>query len=199
MIPTHDEQRACSLSGDGTFRFWLSCWWAPGPLLAWLMLNPASATDVETDLTFQRVRHFTKAWGFPGFVIVNVVPFRTPCPFEMWRWLERAPDDHPALLRNLDEIQFAGELAGSCVVAFGAAAGRANIPGRRQWLTAAVDAFAPDIDATDLDAQRRIVRPTKCLGHSKDGWPMHPMARGKARIANDQTPVTWRRTVLGDR
>lgn len=183
------ETRDCHLSDDGLFRFSLSCYWEFGRPLAWLMLNPATATHVEDDLTFRRVRHFTKLWGFGGFTIVNVIPFRTACPWQMWKWFDSVRDDDLALIRNLDTIRTIASIARLRVVAFGCGADRADHPRRRQWLTAAVTAFTTE---THHACDQR----PHCLATTQGGWPTHPMARGKTRIPDDARPHPWSHPML---
>lgn len=43
-------------------------------------INPSSANENRSDPTIDRVEKLTKAWGFDGFVMLNLYPIRTPEP-----------------------------------------------------------------------------------------------------------------------
>jgi hypothetical protein len=61
-----------------TLRRTLSYRWAPAPMqwAVWLMLNPSTARPDHHDQTTLRITHFTRAWGYGGWIIVNLYPFR---------------------------------------------------------------------------------------------------------------------------
>jgi hypothetical protein len=163
-IARHAEVSAC-----GTFRWTLRRRWGAGPEVCWLMLNPSDADGMRDDPTVWQVVAFTDAWGFRAFTIVNLYPFRSPSPADLWRW--RAPygaDVIDAMAEN--EMRAVAALSGAAmmVAAFGAI--------DRGWgdLGGLLSAM--------LGPDPRQARPWHCIGTTKDGWPKHPLARGVHRV-----------------
>lgn len=74
------ERSDAVLSDCGRYRYTLSRWWADGPRLAWVMLNPSTADAEVDDPTIRRVRGFTQRLGFPGFTVVNLFALRATDP-----------------------------------------------------------------------------------------------------------------------
>lgn len=171
---------------DGLFRFSLFRRWDRArPWTAWLMCNPSTADAEEDDPTVRRVVHFSKRVGGGGALIVNVWPFRTPYPTDLWPALRRGDVSQEAIQRNLAAIRDAADKAFNGFVAFGAE------PARRypDAVAVALEAFAP--------ARVSPWRPM-CLGTNPDGFPLHPLARGKFAIPNDREPVLWERPSVLD-
>jgi hypothetical protein len=52
-------------------------------LVAWCMLNPSTADERVLDPTLRRCEGFTRAWGYDGFVIVNLFAWRATDPREL--------------------------------------------------------------------------------------------------------------------
>src|SRR3546814_3011076 len=59
--PSDDMERHADFNADRTCRYSLSCRWAPGPLAAWLLTNPAKASSDRSDQTFLRVHPFARS------------------------------------------------------------------------------------------------------------------------------------------
>lgn len=79
------NNRTAVFSADKTYRYALSYYWnANAPQLCWVMCNPSSADGEKDDPTTRKVTYFTKAWGFGGWVIVNVYAYRAVSPALMW-------------------------------------------------------------------------------------------------------------------
>lgn len=167
-------ERNAELSDCGRFRFSLRRSWGAGPVAAWLMLNPSTADAELDDPTLRRCMDFSAQWGMTGVVVVNVFPFRSPDPKVLWAWLN-AIDDEPdaaAIATNLRRIHAASNEAALRVVGFGAEA-----PQRApEHLTRALEAFGAG---------------AMCLGTNANGWPLHPMARGKSRVPSYAKPTIW--------
>ena len=174
---------------DGTLRTRIRRWWVPAPKrwVAWLMLNPSKAGAARNDPTALRVTHFSRAWGFDGWIGVNMIPYIASKPAEMWRWFdwERNGPDWIArddLAVNLSNIEKAARAASLRVVAFGAE----PMARCQHWVNECLEQFCQPIDNPgDGDGELR------CLGLTKAGAPIHPMARGRHRVPDDAKPVLW--------
>jgi hypothetical protein len=167
-------ERAAAISRCGRYRWWLRRKWSAGPAVLWVMLNPARADAARDDPTIKRVIHFSRSWGFGAATVVNLYPFRSTQPAECRAWVA---SDRAALSRIRRNDKAIAELAGdmaAVVVAWG------SVP----W----AKARAADV-ATKL--ARIGVPPPYCLGTTADGSPLHPMARGRLRIADDRAPIVW--------
>lgn len=105
-------------SEDRRRRFLLSAWWAPGPRLTWIMLNPSLAgSDAHRDHldpTLRRVRDFTAAAGWAGFDVVNLYTLISPDPSALG-------DEFPAILAGTDRqwLEDAAAAGGPLVAAWG--------------------------------------------------------------------------------
>ena len=169
---------------EGDFRWSLKRTWSRGkPRAAWLMCNPSTADGLVDDPTIRRVMAFSAAAGCGSAIVVNVFPLRTPYPADLWPRL--ADLDEEAIRRNFEAIDQGARKAAIRFVAFGAE------PYNR----------APEItvQAGRLFALRDGHQsPAVALGVGKDGWPLHPLARGKSAIRNGTTPVRWRFPVAVD-
>lgn len=53
--------------------------------IAWVLLNPSTATETEDDPTIRRVQGFSRAWGYSEAVIVNVYALRSTDPKGLWQ------------------------------------------------------------------------------------------------------------------
>jgi len=180
-------------AGSGT-RTKLARWWGPVEAernwLPWIMLNPSTATGVANDPTLRRIIAFSHRWGFNGLVVVNVYPFRTPSPRELSSivlgWDKRGDwwvrDE---IWRNIDFI--AGELVefDAAMVAWGAPAGALAFE-TELWTENLFDRV------NDPDGPRKETLKLWCLGTTKGGDPVHPLARGKHRVPDDIRPVRYR-------
>jgi hypothetical protein len=172
---------------DRTLRREIRRWWTDEPIAwaAWLMLNPSNATERTDDLTALRVTQFTARWGYGGWIGVNLYPFIASKPAQMWRWADwksggpewSVRDD---LAANLEDIERVARLASLRIVAFGAE------PIRRDpaWLEQCLEAFQ---QPADRGGDERLF----CLSMTKHGQPLHPLARGKHRVADTAPPFLW--------
>lgn len=185
---------AAKTFGSAKFSFERTCrneirrWWVEKPTrwVAWLMLNPSDAGEKKNDPTALRVTHFTRAWGFDGWIGVNVYPLISSTQLEMWRWVDwenNGPDWYArdAIHHNVEFIEAAGREASLRMAAFGAQ------PSERDdgWLEECLEAFQ---QPSNVGAGEML----HCLGTNKTGQPLHPMARGKWRVPDDRRPILWR-------
>ncbi|MBE9639029.1 DUF1643 domain-containing protein [Salipiger pacificus] len=134
----------------GTYRYGLERVWqdAPGPLLLWIMLNPARADERRNDPTIARCQRRAQALGFGGMRIANLFAFRAPTPADLRRAeAPVGPENDPLLLR------WHGEAAMTLV---GWGLHGAHL-GRGAEVTA------------------RLTGPLHVLGLTKGGHPRHPL------------------------
>jgi hypothetical protein len=176
-------KKAAEISPCKLYRWTLSREWSDAPKACWVMCNPSWADHEDDDPTIRRVIHFTKEWGFGGFTVVNLYPFRSPSPTECRAWAAwegRGPDwsARDALQRNEALVAGLSKQAGIVVAAWGAVAWDGDHVERIvECITSGAEPF-PDI---------------YCLGVTASGAPKHPMARGTHRIPDTQQPVLWRK------
>ena len=52
-------------------------------LLRWILMNPSLADTFELDNTLKIVAELTRAWGYFGFVVLNLKAFVSPYPLEV--------------------------------------------------------------------------------------------------------------------
>jgi hypothetical protein len=182
---------SAKFAADRTLRLQIRRWWVPEPKrwVAWLMLNPSDAGENRNDPTAHRVTHFSQAWGYDGWIGVNLYPFISSTPPEMWSWANwqahgPAWDVRDALLGNLAEIEEVARASALRMVAFGAS----PVYHDEGWLEQCLEAFGQPANDAASDEQ------LYCLGVNATGQPLHPMARGKMRVPDSATPVLWTRT-----
>lgn len=48
--------------------------------IVWLMLNPSTADESQLDPTLRRVAAFSRGWGYPGFIVLNLFAYRSTEP-----------------------------------------------------------------------------------------------------------------------
>lgn len=185
-----DIKGSASFSNDGTLRIQIRRWWVPEPKnwAAWLMTNPSVAGPKRNDPTALRVTHFTRQAGCDGWIGVNLYPFISSTPQEMWEWASwqehgQAWEVRDALLANLETIEAAARESVLRMVAFGAAPVVRDEP----WLEQCLEAFGQPADRKDADER------FYCLGLNSTGQPLHPLARGKMRVPDSQKPILWER------
>ena len=106
--PSDSEAGARYLSPSGALvasetahraRLWRR--WAPGPRVAFVGLNPSTATAEVTDRTFSRCLGYARSWGFGGLEMLNLWPIRSTDPAGLWEALER-PEDRAWMERGAD-------------------------------------------------------------------------------------------------
>lgn len=168
-------ERGAEFSPFGHYRYTLTRRWGDGPTALWIGTNPSVADTERDDPTILRETHFSRSWGYGGFVKVNLYPIVTPDMATCRIWAAGAAPG------CTDEVS--AELARNATVIV------------REAKTAAIVMAAWGAIAWDDDWVRCIVRainrPLYCLGTTANGAPIHPMARGVHRVPNDQQPVLW--------
>lgn len=132
------------------YRYALSRSWSQGDCIAWIMLNPSTATADEDDPTIRRCIAFSRAWHFGRLLIVNIYALRSTDPAGLWTV------DDPVGPDNDEHIRAAIRQATRVVCAWGANA-------------------EPDRSAHVLELVRSLERVPHCLGTTKAGEPRHPL------------------------
>lgn len=176
--PVNDDKGA-TFNADRTHRY--RCWrtWdADLPPLAWLMLNPSTADERVLDPTLKRVRAFSIAWGFGGFEVWNLWSLRSTDPKGLWARLRER--DQQAPFRTLQEpfnanvIAILAELPRfrDAVCAWGDFSGCPT--SMRPMAENVAGAIASTVAPDGMNLW--------CLGRTKSGQPIHPLARGKHRV-----------------
>jgi hypothetical protein len=112
-------------------------------------LNPSTADETRLDATLTRILRFSLAWGFNGFIMLNLFGYRATNPRE----LRRIPD--PAGPENDYWIEDSASKAELIVVAWGTL-------GRFR-------------DRAETVAGRLSARKLYCVGVTGDGSPRHPL------------------------
>lgn len=143
-------------SGCEAYRYALTRVWGAGPKLAFVLLNPSTASEVQNDPTVERCERRARAMGFGGFRVVNIFAYRATDPRQM-----RAQAD-PVGPRNDAALREALIWADQVICGWG---GHGAHLGRG----AAVEALL-----------RAGVGPLFHLGLTKDGQPKHPLYIGYA-------------------
>ncbi|KQS33991.1 DUF1643 domain-containing protein [Dyadobacter sp. Leaf189] len=74
-------EAGAEISECGQYRYKLwRIWDKRKPLILWIMHNPSKADSVSDDPTINRVTDFSKRWGFGGFYVGNLFPYRETNP-----------------------------------------------------------------------------------------------------------------------
>jgi hypothetical protein len=130
------------------------------PLIAarrmqWIGLNPSTADENELDNTLRRVRAFSLAAGFGGFIMTNVFAWRATKPADMKKQPDPIGPENDAWLMRVAE---------RCEAHVACWGGIANFP----------RALRPRAATVRLMFSRAN-RPLLCLKIAADGSPWHPL------------------------
>lgn len=127
--------------------------------VVWIMLNPSTADTSKLDPTLTRCWKWTFAWGYTEMVILNLFAFRSPSPAIMRAAADPVGEHNDAhILREMAGAQLH-------IVAWGAGG---NFMERDKSFLRTFGSFE-----------------FYCLGKTKDGFPTHPLARGKHRVPDN--------------
>lgn len=137
-------------------------WDRGGRKVAFVMLNPSTATEVQNDPTVERCERRARALGFGAFSVTNIFAFRATDPKVM-----RAQVD-PVGPENDAAIAQAADWADQVIAAWGT-------HGAHMGRGAVVETLL-----------RATGKPVFHLGLSKAGHPKHPLY-----IAYTQQPQLW--------
>lgn len=183
-VPAETMRRGANISQCGKYRYTLTRKWNCGQgRVCWIMLNPSTADALQDDPTIRRCIRFSQSWGAQELVVVNLYPYRSSSPEECRRWADWESAGPDWYVRdqihfvNQPVIEQQAEAADLVVAAWGAA----------EWASA----WAQHV----IDELLFPCKPIYCLGTTKHGAPLHPMARGKNRVPDDRWPRVWRDAV----
>ena len=145
------------------YRYALTRVWDPaGTKVAFVMLNPSTATEVQNDPTVERCERRARTLGFGGFRVTNIFAWRDTDPHNMRR------AKSPIGPENDTAIQEACAWADQVIAAWGT---------HGAYL---------DRSAQVTELLRDCGKPLLHLGLSKQGHPKHPLY-----IAYTQQPEIW--------
>jgi hypothetical protein len=145
--------------------------------------NPSTADHEIDDPTVRRWMHFASAWGYGGFVAVNLYPIRASNPVIAQKWADsekNGPDwfARDDLMHNLEIVSREAKGSALVVACWSAIANDEN------WIDRVTEEIVQGIEPwPDIHV----------FGLTKSGAPIHPMARGKHRVSDDTMPILWRR------
>lgn len=160
---------------DDTERFRFLLWRydvvAPQRVCLFVMLNPSTADAFKLDPTLQRCDAFRRRWGHDGFEICNLHAMRTPWPIDLSVAMALGKDTVGA--GNDDVLRERVANAARIVIAWGN-----NGP-------------AIGRDRTALEILLASGKRIEMLGQTKQGHPIHPLARGRSRVPDDVELVAY--------
>lgn len=82
-----------------TYRYLLERTWDAGkPGIAYVMLNPSTASELANDPTIERCERRARAMGFGGFRVVNLFAYRATRPEDLRRAEAPEGPDNAAIL-----------------------------------------------------------------------------------------------------
>lgn len=170
-VDLSEVERSAVFDPDRQFRYRLGRRWEPGPVVAWVMLNPSIANSDHDDATIRRLYEFTKTL-LPiagGFELVNLFAFVTPYPLELvWRVTQ---DPSLDIIGPVNDEHTKAAFREADIVCFGWGAG---VSAARH----SVLGFEQRVDRVK-DLARAIFHHPVCLGFTKSGQPRHPLYLAK--------------------
>lgn len=96
--PTYID-RGATFDPERKYRYRLWRAWAPGPRVAFIMLNPSVADETKLDPTLRRCLGYAQRWGLQGFEVANLFALRSPEPDTLYSAADpEGPDNDAALL-----------------------------------------------------------------------------------------------------
>lgn len=142
-----------------------------------VMCNPSTADAFALDPTVGRCAKFARSWGYESFEVVNLFSRRSPYPKDLIPHIGNIEEAGTGLRNNV-AINHARDAADLIVCAWGA------ISITRSYNRArSVRDMLRDGELRKRDLFH--------LGLTSDGYPKHPLARGKAAILTTQEPIRW--------
>lgn len=159
------------LSDCRRHRYWLwRVWESARPKLVVAMFNPSTADERKDDPTIIRLCKWARAWGYGGILVVNLHSYRA---------------SDPLTVRCMDPSQSWGDAQHYALAHALDLAERQDTPVLCAWGDLASDDHVRPF--AEAAAGLRFI----CLGTNASGSPKHPMARGRARIPDDQQPLPF--------
>ena len=164
---------------DGRLRLRLDRWWDIGPRALVCMANPSTAGAHDNDATIRNLIALVRGLGYPGFTVVNWLPFIATDPNELYKWRNEIVVSDGPLYRAVHEqaVKTIEPLAARAAVRFIA---WGNLVPQVPHTTAICRAMS-------VNGQHDLM----AFGLTKDGSPKHPAARGVHRIIAGTPPIVW--------
>lgn len=146
----------------GLYRYALTRVWGPGARVAFVMLNPSTASHLKNDPTVARCESRARAMGAGAFRVVNLFAFRATLPRDLRQADAPVGPDNDRTLR------------------------RAAL-----WADHLICAWGNDGTHLGRDAEvqallRQTGRPLFHLGLTQSGSPRHPLY-----LPKDREPALW--------
>jgi hypothetical protein len=145
-------QNACIFSSDRRYRYLLRHTWQPPSapkFCTWIGLNPSVADEAQLDPTLRRIRAFSAASGYNGFIMTNLFGLVSTDPDQLYTADDPVgPENDRYILQAVTETR-------KVVVAWGILGGHQK---RCQTVL------------------KMLVRfDVMCLKETKEGYPIHPL------------------------
>ncbi len=150
MQPFDDIRRSAMISTDGLYRYWLERRWNEGKALTWVLLNPSKANAEVDDATIRRIVGFSKRWGWPAALVLNLFALRSTDPAALYTAANPVGPDNDQWLARY---------------------------GTNNKVVAAWGNHGKHLDRDLKVAQllRMMHANVVCLGTTKQGCPKHPL------------------------
>lgn len=149
--------KGATFSQNDVYRYSLRRAWGPGPMVAFIGLNPSTADALQDDPTIRRCIGFARDWGYDALVMLNLFAYRSTDPKGL------LDADDPIGPANDYVIDAVCQQAGLVVEAWG------SFP------------LARDRAVT---LRSRLILDGDCcvLGRTKEGHPRHPLYMPKTAV-----------------
>jgi hypothetical protein len=116
-------QNDCVFSSDRRYRYILTHTWEPlfpPKLCTWIGLNPSIADETHLDPTLRRIRAFSAAWGYNGFIMTNLFALVSADPDRLYAAADPVgPENDQCTLHAVQQTR-------NVIVAWGVVGGHQN-------------------------------------------------------------------------
>jgi len=136
-------------------------------MVAFIGLNPSTATPEKLDPTVKRCENYAKAWGFGGFVMLNLFSYRATSPKEMKEY-EQKSASYEAHMKNGKAIY---DVSAQCAMTVCCWGNGGSLFG---------------FSKNTLAGFERLGIEVHCIQKTKSGEPAHPLY-----LKADLKPVRW--------
>lgn len=96
-----EVQKSATFSPCRRYRYTLCRSWGEGPAVAFICLNPSTATETLDDPTVRRCIGFAKAWGYGTYWMLNLFAFRATDPRVMKAHAEPIGPNNDEVIRKI--------------------------------------------------------------------------------------------------
>ena len=132
------------------YRYWLDRMWdTERPIVNFIMLNPSTADQYQSDPTITRCLHYARRWGFGTLIVTNIFAYRSTDPKPLYTLDDPVGPENDAYLRK------AAARADLRVVAWGT---HGALHGRHEAVLSLLADF-----------------PLTALSITQGGFPKHPL------------------------